>query len=140
MFDINFSVLFMSDVNCSVLFYYDVNCSVLLMLNESCSVLFSLNERKIVCTACNKDIESNKNLKDRTVSKSCYKKNRRESDKNISSGNESSTSHQHPKLDNKNYNRTLEMDFSNCGKNYLIIYILLQKQEPIFIITKSLNQ
>ena len=37
-------------------------------------------------------------------------------------------------------NRTLIIGFSNCGKTYLMNYILLQKQEPIFIITKSLNQ
>ena len=32
------------------------------------------------------------------------------------------------------------MRFANCGKIYLMNHILLQKQEPIFIITKSLNQ
>ena len=32
------------------------------------------------------------------------------------------------------------MRFSNCGKTYQMNYILLQKQEPIFIITKSFNQ
>ena len=39
-----------------------------------------------------------------------------------------------------NNNRTLIIGFSNCGKSYLLNHILLQKQEPIFIITKSLNQ
>ena len=37
-------------------------------------------------------------------------------------------------------NQTLVIGFSNCGKTYLMTYILHQKQEPIFIITKSLNQ
>ena len=37
-------------------------------------------------------------------------------------------------------NRTLIIGFSNCGKNYLMNHILLQKQEPIFISKKSLNQ
>ena len=37
-------------------------------------------------------------------------------------------------------NRTLIIGFSNCGKTYLMNHILHQKQEPIFIITKSLNQ
>ena len=37
-------------------------------------------------------------------------------------------------------NRTLIIGFSNCGKTYLMNYILLPKQEPIFMITKSLNQ
>ena len=37
-------------------------------------------------------------------------------------------------------NRTLVVGVSNCGKTYLVNHILQQKQEPIFIITKSLNQ
>ena len=36
--------------------------------------------------------------------------------------------------------RTLIKGSSNCGKTYLRNHILLQKQEPIFIITKSINQ
>ena len=32
------------------------------------------------------------------------------------------------------------MRFSNCGKTYVIKYILLEKQERIFIFTKSINQ
>ena len=36
--------------------------------------------------------------------------------------------------------RTLIIGFSNCGKTYLMNHILLQKQEPIFKTTKSLNQ
>ena len=36
--------------------------------------------------------------------------------------------------------RTLILGFSNCGKTYLMNHILRQKQEPIFIFTKSLNQ
>ena len=39
-----------------------------------------------------------------------------------------------------NNNRTLIIGFSNCGKTYLTNHILFQKQEPGFIITKSLNQ
>ena len=37
-------------------------------------------------------------------------------------------------------NRYLIIGFSNCGKAYLMNHILRQKLEPIFIITKSLNQ
>ena len=37
-------------------------------------------------------------------------------------------------------NRTLVIGFSNCGKTYLMNHFLHQKQEPIFIITKSINQ
>ena len=41
---------------------------------------------------------------------------------------------------NSNNNGTLSIRFSNCGKTYLMNFSLLQKQETIFIITKSLNQ
>ena len=37
-------------------------------------------------------------------------------------------------------NPTLIKGLSDCGKNYLMNYILLQKQQPNFISTKSLNQ
>ena len=37
-------------------------------------------------------------------------------------------------------NRTLVVGVSNCGKSYLKNHILFQIQEPIFIISKSLNQ
>ena len=39
-----------------------------------------------------------------------------------------------------NNNPTLIIGFLNCGKTYLIDHILNQKQEPIFITRKSLNQ
>ena len=39
-----------------------------------------------------------------------------------------------------NRNRTLIIGFLHCGKIYLMNHVLLQKQEPIFIITKSLIQ
>ena len=38
-----------------------------------------------------------------------------------------------------NKKKTLIFSFSNCGKTYLMKYILFRKQEPGFIITKSLN-
>ena len=37
-------------------------------------------------------------------------------------------------------NRTLIIGLSNCGKTHPMNHILHQKHEPIFIITKSLNQ
>ena len=37
-------------------------------------------------------------------------------------------------------NRTLIIGFSNCGKTCLMNHVLLQKREPFFIITKSVNQ
>ena len=44
------------------------------------------------------------------------------------------------KLENETCHRHLIIGRSGCGKTYLINYILLQKQDPSFIITKSLNQ
>ena len=114
---------------------------------------------KRICNTCNLEIDKNNYLKDRTVCKSCYNKNRRKNNNNTSIQN------QQPKSDNdkkekkvavsvKNTNnnkkktkvvdsmnnRTLIIGFSNCGKTYLMKHILLQKQEPTFIITKSINQ
>ena len=37
-------------------------------------------------------------------------------------------------------NRTLIIRFSNCGETYLMNHILLKKQEPEFVLRKSLNQ
>ena len=39
-----------------------------------------------------------------------------------------------------NKNGSLILGFSNCGKTYLKNHILFGNQEPIFRITKSLNQ
>ena len=52
------------------------------------------------------------------------------------------TSYQQPRIENfsNNQNRSLIVGFSKCGKSYLMIKILLRKQEPILKITKSLNQ
>ena len=87
-----------------------------------------------VCNTCNIEKNENNYMKDRTVCKSCYYRNRRKN--------------QQPKSDDKKKRkvvnsvnkRTLIIGFSNCGKTYLMNHTLLQKQEPIFIITKSLNQ
>ena len=43
-------------------------------------------------------------------------------------------------VNNNNNNTTLITGFSNCGKTYLLNYFLLQKQEPISIIKKSLEE
>ena len=42
-------------------------------------------------------------------------------------------------MKNKN-NQTFIIGFSKCGKTYRMNHILIQKQQPIFIFTKSLNQ
>ena len=100
-------------------------------------------------TVCNIKSDIDNYKKYRTVCKDCYHKKKRKSNNrtliqnthHTSSGNDISTSHQQSKTDTvNNYNRTLIIGFSNCGKTYLMIGILLQKQEPVFIITKSLNQ
>ena len=41
---------------------------------------------------------------------------------------------------NDNNNRTLVIGFSNCGKTYLRNHFKHQKQGPILLNTKSLNQ
>ena len=43
-------------------------------------------------------------------------------------------------MNDKNNNRTPLIGFSNCVKTYLKNHSLLEKQGPIFIITKLLNQ
>ena len=92
------------------------------------------------CAACNIKIDKNEYKKYRTISKSCYNNNKRENNKNISSGYEIRTSHQQQiKIGNiiiNKDNRTLIMGFFNCGKTCLMNYFLLQKQESIFIIKK----
>ena len=55
--------------------------------------------------------------------------------------NKTLTQNQQLKVEfDNNKNRTLIIGFSNSGKTYLMNHILLQNQEPIFTITKSLNQ
>ena len=64
-------------------------------------------------------------------------------EKNESNKNNTLIKKQQRKIDNdnnKNNNRALIIGLSNCGKTYLLMHNLHQKQEPIFIITKSLNQ
>ena len=115
---------------------------------------------KRVCNTCNIKKDENNYMKGRTVCRSCYKKNRRKNN------NKTLIQNQQPKNDDKkkrkvvnsvnntnknkkktkvvdsvnNNNRTLIIGFSNRGKTYLMNHILFQKKEPIFIITKSLNQ
>ena len=92
-----------------------------------------------ICNTCNIEIDKNNYLKDRTVCKSCYNKNRRKNDDKKKTKLVNSVKNK-KKVDDSVNNRTLIIGFSNCGKTYLMNHILFQKQEPIFIITKSLNQ
>ena len=77
-------------------------------------------------------------MKDRPVCKNCYHKRKGKSNNNYNT----LIQNYQPKFDkvNNKKNPALKKRLSNCGKTYLMNYILLQKQEPIFRITKSLNQ
>ena len=92
------------------------------------------------CTACNIKLDRENCKKNRTVCKSCFNEKKRKSNNNSLSQNENSASLQQSKIDTVKNNRTLIIGFSNCSKTYLFHYKLLQKQEPVFIIKKSLNQ
>ena len=100
------------------------------------------------CSACNMKIHRKYYLKNWTVCKSCYIKNRRKNNKNNtliqnqqtkSENNDNDYKRKRKDADSVN-NRTLILSFSNCGKTYLMKHILHQKQEPFFRITKSINQ
>ena len=97
-----------------------------------------------ICNTCNIEIDDDNYLKDRTVCKSCYNKNRRKNQQPKSDDKKNrkvvNSVNKTKVVDSVNNNRTLIIGFSNCGKTYLMNHILHQKQEPIFIITKSLNQ
>ena len=105
------------------------------------------------CNACNIKKDENNYLNVRTVCKSCYNNNKRKNNKNktIIQNQQSkigNTIHEKPiikndfenKPENESCHRHLVIGRSGCGKTYLINYILLQKQDPILIITKSVNQ
>ena len=85
------------------------------------------------CTVCNIKIDEDNYEKDKNICRKCYKINRQKYNNN----NKEKIQVVDPVNDN---NRTLIIGFSNCGKTYLMNHILSQKQEPIVIITKSLNQ
>ena len=96
------------------------------------------------CTVCNIKIHGDNYKKDRIICRSCYNNNRKKYNTNnkekiqvVNSVNKKKTKVVGSVNGN---NRTLIIGFSNCGKTYLMNHILHQKQEPIFIITKSLNQ
>ena len=92
------------------------------------------------CTVCNINIDEDNCKKDRNICKNCYNFNRKKYNSNNKEKIQDVNSVNKRKLVEKLNNRTLIIRFSNCGKIYLTNHILHQKQEPIFIITKSLNQ
>ena len=108
-----------------------------------------------VCNTCNIEIDENNYLKDRTVCKSCYNKNRRKNNNN--------TSHQQPNIENSNNKKKLKIinnkdnnpnvltyenhrhvviGPSNVGKTYYMLKVLekIGNKRPIHIITRSPNQ
>ena len=74
---------------------------------------------------------------DNTFSRDGYDK---EKGKFVDSVKNTNNNKKKTKVVNSMNNRTLSIGFSNCRKAYLMNHILLQKQEPIFVVTKSLNQ
>ena len=80
-------------------------------------------------------------MKNRKVCKSCYKKIRRKNNNNTLIQNEICTSHQQPKVEYvKDNNPSLIKGVSNYNLMNLMTYVLLQKQEPVLQLKKSLNQ
>ena len=100
------------------------------------------------CTVCNIRINNDNYKKDRNLCKHCNNNNRKnynnkEKIQVVNSVNNTKIIIKKREVVDSaknNNNRTLVIGFSNCGKTYLMNRILFQKQEPIFIITKSLNQ
>ena len=100
-----------------------------------------------ICNSCNREIDENNYMKDRTVCKSCYNKNRRKNNKQ---------NHQ-PKLEHANNNKNNDINISvpayenracvvigprNVGKTFYMLKVLekIGNQRPIHIITRSPNQ
>ena len=99
------------------------------------------------CTVCNIILDKDKYKKDRNICKNCYNTKRKKYNNNnikkiqvVNSVINTNKNKKKVKVVDSVNNRTLIIGFSNCGKTYLKNHILFQKQEPVFIITKSLNQ
>ena len=92
-------------------------------------------DKKKNCSACNIKLDINNYKKDRTVCKDCYNKKKR---KNNLVQNEITTSHQQPKSENINKNRTLLVGPSFSGKTYLTLKLPSRiPDRDIYIISKS---
>ena len=115
------------------------------------------------CTACNIMIDINNYKKDRTVCKTCYKKNERKNKINTLPPNKNNTSYQQPNIENVNNNKKLKnknnqiknpnvltyedhrhviIGPSNIGKTYYMLRVLekIGNKRPINLITRSPNQ
>ena len=108
-------------------------------------------------------IDENKYLKHRNICKNCHNKNKRTNNNTVIQ-NETSASHQQPKVDKNNTNNKINIPEkqkhntpnistyenhshivigpSNVGKTYYMLKILekMGNQRPICIITRSRNQ
>ena len=92
-------------------------------------------EKNKNCSACNIKLDIKNYKKDRTVCRDCYNKKKR---KNNLVPNEITTSHQQPKTENYNNNRTLLLGPSFSGKTHLMLKIVSRiSDKDIYIITKS---
>ena len=88
-------------------------------------------------------MDINNYKKDGTVCKSCYNrtKNKRKKKSKTLLSVKTTNSHQQTEIENvSDRNRPRIVGVSNCGKTYLMNHTLLRKQEPIFVITKSMSQ
>ena len=102
------------------------------------------------CTVYNIKIDEDIYMKDRIKSKNCYNINRKNYKKNskqkkqfansVNKTNNNKIKKEVVDSVNNNNNRTLIISSSNCGKTYSMNHVLHQKQEPIFKMSKSLNQ
>ena len=87
------------------------------------------------CSVCIIKIDIKNYKKDRTVCKDCYKKKKR---KNNLVQNEVTISHQQPKIENNNNERTLMVGTKFSGKTYLMLKTLSRiPDRDIDIITRS---
>ena len=109
----------------------------------NCSV-YQINR---ICNTCNIELDENNYLKDRTVCKSCYLKNRRKNNNNTLIQN------QQPEIDKINDNSDNNPNVAmyenhacvvigprNVGKTYYVLKMLEKiGKRPIHIITRSPN-
>ena len=92
-------------------------------------------EKNKNCSVCNIKLDINNYEKDRTVCRDCYNEKKI---KDILIQNEITISHQQPKIEINNNNRTLLVGPSFSGKTYLMLKILSRiSDRDIYIITKS---
>ena len=130
---------------CSVLFCsVHLFCSVLLF-SSGVNITFYVNR---ICNTCKIEIDEKNFLKDRTVCKSCYNKNRR---KNTLIQIELITSYQQPKIENVttniNVNKPNVSTYVVIGSrdvdktNYMLrILEKIGNKRPVHIITRSPKQ